>query len=50
MKLDCFQCFPCSQLIIVEFCQIAPDNTAALVSFQPKGRKEQAAIKKLFEV
>ena len=45
MKWDSSQCFPCSQLMIVEFRQIAPDNTAALISFQPKGRKEQAAIK-----
>ena len=50
MKLDSSQCFPCSQLLIVEFSQIAPNNAAALISFQHKGRKEQAAIKKPFEV
>ena len=45
MKWDSSQYFPCSQLILVEFRQIFPDNTAALISFQTKGRKEQAAIK-----
>ena len=45
MKWDSSQCFPCSQLIIAEFRQIALENSAALISFQPKGRKEQAAIK-----
>ena len=50
LKWDSSQCFPCSQLLIVEFSQIAPNNAAALISFQHREIKEQAAIKQHFDV
>ena len=43
---NCHIMFSCYiKLLHQVISDIAPDNTAALVSFQPKGRKELAAIK-----